>query len=126
MSIIWLDESGVSAPPPSSLIQPLASLADAFVALRQIQPQTLVVALPLSTSTPPKVLEWAKLYSSSTDVLFYRQDGTTEEALTLIKAGATHYFDHEPSLGEIERRREEVLPQIVEATATELSDEDQK
>lgn len=114
MSIIWLDETGESTPPENELIRPLTSLADAFTALRQLQPQTLVVALPLSASTPAKALEWAKLYSPSTDVVFYRKNGTMEEAVALIKGGATYYFDHSPGIEEIERRREEMLLPRVE------------
>ncbi len=107
MSIIWLDETGGSGPPHSSQIRTLASLGDAFAALRQLQPQTLVAALPLSTSTPAKVLHWAKLYSPCTDVVFYRQNGSAQEALAVVKEGAVHYFDHPPGLEEMDRLREQ-------------------
>jgi transcriptional regulator with GAF, ATPase, and Fis domain len=38
--------------------------------------------------------------------VFYRPNGTADEALSLVKQGADHYFDHVPSLEEIDGRRE--------------------
>jgi transcriptional regulator with GAF, ATPase, and Fis domain len=55
----------------------------------------------------------------TTDVLFYQENGNAHEALTLLKEGASHYFDHPPSVVEIENWREVVLPQIVEPLPAE-------
>jgi DNA-binding NtrC family response regulator len=100
MRVIWLDETNVLKDPPESW-ETAASLGDAFAALRAAPADVLVASLPLQTCPPARVLEWSRLYSPATRVLFFREQGSTEEALDLVKQGATHYFDHVPTLDEV-------------------------
>lgn len=100
MRVIWLDETNVLENPAESW-ETAASLGDAFATLRAAPADVLAASLPLYASTPAKVLEWSRLYSPATKVLFFREQGTTEEALELVKQGATHYFDHVPTLEEV-------------------------
>ena len=100
MRVIWLDETNVLENPAESW-ETAASLGDAFAALRAAPADVLAVSLPLHACAPAKVLEWSRLYSPATKVLFFREHGSTEEALGLVKQGATHYFDHVPTLDEV-------------------------
>jgi DNA-binding NtrC family response regulator len=100
MRVIWLDETNVLENLAESW-ETAASLGDAFAALRSAPADVLVASLPLHACSPVKVLEWARLYSPATKVLFFREPGNTEEALELVKQGATHYFDHVPTLDEV-------------------------
>jgi DNA-binding NtrC family response regulator len=100
MRVIWLDETNVLENPAESW-ETAASLGDAFAALRAAPADVLVASLPLHACAPAKVLEWSRLYSPATKVLFFREQGSTEEALGLVKQGATYYFDHVPTLDEV-------------------------
>ena len=101
MRVIWLDESNILDNSSEEPRETAASVGDAFAALRSVKADALVISLPLHACPPAKVLEWSKLYSPGTRLLFFRPEGTTEEALDLVKQGATHYFDHIPMLDEV-------------------------
>ena len=66
----------------------------------------LIARLPLNSSSPAQLLEWARLYSPATRILFFREQGSAQEALTLIKLGATYYFDYRPAPDEIQAKIE--------------------
>ena len=110
MRILWLDETG---PPSVQTETPLSSTAssvgEAVLALREsvnteLPHAALVARLPLNSSSPEQLLEWARLYSPATKILFVRDPGNTDEALTLVKLGATYYFDFYPSPEEIQAK----------------------
>jgi DNA-binding NtrC family response regulator len=112
MRILWLDET---SPPDSSPAAPLISIAssvgDALVDLREgvnagTPHAALIARLPLNSSSPAQLLEWGRLYSPSTKILFFREQGTADEALTLLKLGATYYFDCCPAAEEIQAKIE--------------------
>ncbi len=58
----------------------------------------------MNSSSPAQLLEWARLYSPATKVLFFREQGTADEALTLVKLGATYYFDCRPAPEDIQAK----------------------
>ncbi len=112
MRILWLDET---SPPDFSPETPLISIAcsagDALVSLREavstgIPHAALIARLPMNSSSPAQLLEWARLYSPATKVLFFREQGSTQEALTLVRLGAAYYFDCCPALEEIQAKIE--------------------
>jgi DNA-binding NtrC family response regulator len=110
MRILWLDETGsANFPARSPLTCAACSAGDAVVALREavnagLPQDALIARLPMSSSSPPQLLEWVRLYSPGTKVLFFRDQGNAEEALTLVTLGATYYFDCCPSVEEIQAR----------------------
>jgi len=112
MRILWLDETNLPDLPPATPLTSIATSAgDMLATLREavkggIPHAALIARLPLSSSSPTQLLEWANLYSPATKVLFFREQGSTQEALTLIKAGATYYFDCRPVLEDIQSRLE--------------------
>jgi len=112
MRILWLDETNPPDFPPATPLTSIAcSAGDALVALREavnseIAYAALIARLPMNSSSPAQLLEWARLYSPATKVLFFHEQGTAQEALTLVKLGATYYFDHFPAPGDIRAKLE--------------------
>jgi DNA-binding NtrC family response regulator len=110
MRLLWLDENDPSGIlPASALTSSAGSVGDALVALREaasgeIPYPALIARLPLNSSSPAQFLEWARLYSPDTKVFFFREQGTADEAITLLKLGASCYFDCFPSLEDIQAK----------------------
>jgi DNA-binding NtrC family response regulator len=108
MRILWLDETNLPGLPLATPFTSVAhSAGDAVAALREevnsgVAPVALIARLPLSSSSPGQLLEWVRLYSPATKVFFFREHGTTQEALTLASFGARDYFDAVPLPEDIE------------------------
>jgi DNA-binding NtrC family response regulator len=130
MRILWLDET---SPPDSSPAAPLISIAyptgDALVALREAvnagTPHAALIArLPINSASPAQLLEWGRLYSPATKILFFREQGTADEALTLLKLGATYYFDCCPAAEEIQAKIDSAFqPESSTAQKNDLDDQ---
>jgi len=108
MRILWLDETNPPVfPPATPLTSTACSAGDALVALREAVNggtayAALIARLPMNSSSPAQLIEWARLYSPATKVLFFREQGNPQEGLTLIKSGATYYFDCHPAPEDIQ------------------------
>ncbi len=120
MRILWLDETNLPGLPPATPFTSVAhSSGDAVAALREeanggSAPIALIARLPLSSASPGQLLEWVRLYSPATRVLFFREHGTTQEALTLASLGASEYFDAFPLPEDIEALLDpELEPEVV-------------
>jgi DNA-binding NtrC family response regulator len=108
MRFLWLDETNPPGfPPATPLTSTACSAGDALVALREavnggMAHAALIARLPMNSSSPAQLIGWARLYSPATKVLFFREQGTAQEGLTLIESGATYYFDCRPTPEDIQ------------------------